>query len=253
MSYAMRRYLFESDGDQIPLHEEVTESASRFLPQVSNIESGKPTKKGRTRSQSKVSCMSMQSCGNSHGLMSVRYSNSSGDIGVGHRSGAGELYYGRADALSVRTELISDDDNDDTSYEALKNQVGDKGMKPDLSNLRPLETSTVEARSVDPGLNSTEENSYPLPRALMTRNTSEKESQMCLPSERDPNTKKPLKISIVPLTKVVVLLRRWIRKKHPRMGGAALISPEDCPIRNLESTPEQVLNTLDCPERKHSG
>jgi hypothetical protein len=97
MSYTIRRFLPESDGNDIPLDAEFTESDIQILPQ-GHIKSGK---KGRKRSQSKVSRMSMQSCGTSYSLMSQRYSHIAAnfvDFGVNPVSGAGDWFSGREDA-----------------------------------------------------------------------------------------------------------------------------------------------------------
>ena len=262
MSYQMQRFLFESGGDPNPLHRESAESASRFLPQDIHIQSGRPTKKGRKRSQSKVSHMSMRSCGTSHSLMSMRYSQIAGDFGVDSVSGAGGWCLPREDAtywgndpLAVNYRELLYGDDDEPSYKPFKNYVDDTGVKPDLSTQRHIEKSAVEDSSlpsVDPCVNSTEEDSYPLPRAWMTRSASEEEHQVHLPLGRGPDTRNKPTISILTLAKAAILLKRWIRKKHPPIETTHLVLPDDCPILIPDVIPEEPWSALEILERNHA-
>jgi hypothetical protein len=158
--------------------------------------------------------------------------------------------------LAVSSEFIYDDDDDEQSFERLKHHAGDKGVRPDLSTQRHAERSVVEdpsVPSVDCCVNSTEEDSHPLPRAWMTRSASEEEHHMRPPLGRDADTKNKPPISIIALAKVAVLHRRWIRKKHPPIGTTDLVFPEDCSILTADIFPDKILNASNIPERNHAG
>jgi hypothetical protein len=97
-----------------------------------------------------------------------------------------------------------------------------------------VEPSFTEQTPVYPELNSSDENSYPLPPAWMTKSAPD-EGPQTSPSEQPLRARNKPKVSIVALATAAVFLRRWMHRKRPPAVDETLDPSTECavPISNV--------------------